>query len=154
MAYYLPPINCGTRLVTNKGDGYTIGLTWFTAYPSTLGNQIFYQIFFSKDQETIYDEGPKFAVLSGNTAEVSDLDVGQMYFFSVRPVEYDPLTYDPSILPNAPNQVNLKFYPYSTLASNITATTLTIPLVDTTDFPNTGIIKVGAELIEYNSVSR
>lgn len=136
-----------------KVIGYTIGLTWFTAYPTTLGNQIFYQIFISKDQETVYSEGPKFAVLSGNTAEISDLDIGQMYFVSVRPVEYDPLSYDPTILPNAPNQTNLKYYPYSTLSSAISATDLVIPLTDVLDFPSTGIIKVGAELIEYASIS-
>lgn len=39
------------------------------------------------------------------------------------------------------------------LASNISDTDLSIPLLDASDFPNAGIIKIGAELVQYTSKS-
>ena len=71
--------------------------------------------------------------------------------FSMRPVEYDPTVVD--FLPNLPIAYDdLRFYPTSLLRENMTATQLTVPLVDVEGFPSYGIAKVGIELIEYLAV--
>ncbi len=147
----MTPANSGLISTVSTGDGYTIYLKWNTAYPSVITNKIAYHIYMSTDEATLYSEGVKFIAFTGTSVDIFELTPGQLYHFAVRAIEYDELVIDPSDLPTTFN--DLKFYPESVLVSDITETDLTIPLLDASEFPSTGVIKVGVELINYSSKS-
>jgi len=151
MVFYPNPVRAGTDQVNSLGDGYTINVKWFQAGHDGYANKIAYNIYYSTVKEDVFDEGPKYVSIDGSLeANVIGLIPGQEYFFAVRPVEYNPSLFNLTLLPIAYD--NLRFYPHSMLRSDITATTLTIPLLDVTGFPSTGVIRVGVELIQYLSV--
>lgn len=152
MVYYANPVNCGTHHVASIGDGYSINLSWFQAYPFNPANSIAYHIYYSTIEDDVFSEGVKFIIIDGYclTANIIDLTPGQLYYFCSRPVEYDPTIFDLSLLPIAND--NLRFYPSSMLRQNISATDIVIPLLDVESFPPTGVIKIGIELIQYLAV--
>lgn len=151
MPYYLNPVRAGLDAVSSFGDGYTINIKWFQAYPTIKTNKIAYHIFYSTIKENVFSENVKYISMDDALeANIIDLIPGQEYFFSVRPVEYDPNVFDLDLLPIAYD--NLRIYPNSLLRENISDVDLIIPLIDVTDFPDTGIIKIGGELIQYSSV--
>ena len=153
MVHYANTAMCGLNRVGSHGDGYSIYMNWFRAYADSPTNQIAYHLYYSKNQETIYQEGVKYVIIDGNqlNANIIDLTPGQDYWFSMRPVEYDPTVIDfLSSLPIAYD--DLRFYPTSLLREDMTATQLTIPLLDVEGFPSYGIAKVGVELIQYLAV--
>jgi hypothetical protein len=154
MVFYPNPVNVGTRAVDNVGDGYTILLKWFQAAPSVKGNAIAYNIYFSTVKEHVFTEGVKYVSIDGSLeTPILDLMPGQDYFMAVRPLEYNPAQLDlASILPIAYN--NLRFIPTSMLSANISATDLIIPLLSVDNFPPTGIIRIGVELILYVAVDQ
>lgn len=154
MSYYLNPVRAGLDAVSSLGDGYTINVKWFQAYPHTKTNKIAYHIYYSTIKEDVFSEGVKYVSTDGSLqANIIDLTPGQEYFFSIRPVEYNPLLFNlTTLLPIAYD--NLRVYPYSVLRQNITSTDLIIPLLDVDGFPNTGVIKIGVELIQYLAVDQ
>ncbi len=152
MPFYTNPIRAGLDAVSSLGDGSIINVKWFQAYPSDPNFKIAYHIYYSTVKEDVFTEGVKYVSIDGSLeANIIDLIPGQIYFFSVRPVEYNPAVFDLSTqLPVAYD--NLRIYPHSILRSDISATDLLIPLLDTEGFPTTGVIKVGVELIQYLAV--
>lgn len=151
MPFYANPLLVGIDAVAALGDGISINIRWFQAFPSNPVNKIAYHIYFSTVIEDVYTEGVKYVSIDASLqANIIDLTPGQEYFFSVRPVEYDSTQFDLTLLPIAYD--NLRVYPHSMLRQDITATDLVIPLIDVTDFLSPGIIRVGGELIQYASV--
>jgi len=152
MVHYANPEICGLNRVSSLGDGYSINLTWYLAYPDNVNNKIAYHIYFTEDQRYIIYEGVKFIVIDeALSANIIDLTPGQDYWFTIRPVEYDPQVVEfLSELPVAHD--NVRFYPTSLLRHDISATDLLIPLMDVEGFPNSGFVKIGIELIQYMSV--
>jgi len=153
MVYYLSPIiHCGIDAVASLGDGYTINVKWFQAYPTITTNSVAYHIYYSTVKEHIFTEGVKYASIDDSLeANIIDLNPGQEYFFAVRPLEYNPSFYNLSVnLPVAYD--NLRYYPQSILRQNISAVDTIIPLLDVEGFPGHGIIRIGVELIEYSAV--
>jgi hypothetical protein len=151
MVHYASKARVGLSRVASLGDGYTINLQWFQAYPDVPTNQIAYHIYFAGIRERVFLEGVKYVIIDGSTeTNVINLTPGQDYFFCVRPVEYDPTAFDLSQLPIAYN--NVRFYPFSLLRSDIGPTDLLIPLMDVECFPPTGVVLAGAELILYLAV--
>lgn len=151
MVYYISKVNEGLILASSTGDGYTINLRWTTAYPSTNLNKIAYHIYMSTDERTVFSEGIKFISIDGSVeVDIYDLTPGQLYHFAVRAVEYDTNISDPSELPETFN--GLKIYPQSLLFDAITDVDEIIPLVDIDTFPSHGVVKIGAELVNYLSI--
>jgi hypothetical protein len=146
------PILCGLNHVSSLGDGTVINLTWYQSYAAEFGDQIAYHIYFSTDERFVFEEGVKYIVIDGYlSANIIDLIPGQDYWFSVLPVEYDPVFFNfLSELPIAFD--NVRFYPQSLLSSNISATDLLIPLIDTDFFPPSGVVKIGIELVQYTAI--
>lgn len=151
MPHYASLVRVGLTKVDSLGDGYTIDLKWFQAYPDGYTNQIAYHIYYATIRENVFSEGVKLVVIDGSTgANVIGLTPGQEYFFCVRPVEYDPSVFDLSNLPIAHD--NIRFYPSSLLRQNMSATDFIVPLLDVEGFPSVGVVKVGVELILYLAV--
>lgn len=155
MPYYFNANNEGLKTVQANPDGYSIQLIWNKAYPSNRTNSIAYNIYISTDPLTFASEefniAPSYvSVGTATSATINSLTPGQLYHFAVRAVEYNPSTFNFNLLPTSGG---LHYYPYSLLTSNITATSTLIPLFETTDFPPSGVIKLGAELIYYTSIS-
>jgi hypothetical protein len=150
VVYYSNPKNVGIISVSSLSDGYTVTIKWHTAYPNNTSNNIAYHIYYSTVEEDVFSEGVKFVSYDGSTqVNMLGFTPGQLYHFAVRAIEYNPLIASPTQLQQVFN--GLAVYPESLLASNITATSIIIPLVDSITFPNTGIIKIGGELINYTS---
>ncbi len=154
MPHYINPEDASIDAVKSLGDGYTINIKWFHAYPDISTNKIAYHIYYSTVKENVFSEGVKYVSIDDALdANIIDLTPGQEYFFSVRPVEYDPLQFDlANVLPIAYD--NLRFYPHSLLRQDMTDSDLIIPLMDVEGFPNTGIVRVGVELMQYNIVDQ
>lgn len=152
MAHYANPVRAGLDAVASLGDGYTINIKWFQAYSNSSANKIAYHIYYSTIKESVYSEGVKFISIDTSLqANIIDLTPGQDYFFSVRPVEYNTTIVNfLSDLPIAHD--NLRFYPSSLLRRNMTAIDTVVPLIDVDGFPDTGIVKIGVELIQYLAI--
>lgn len=155
MPYYLNPSNVGISLVTAKGNGSTIILKWHRAFPSKKTNLMAYNIYMDTVlpdfEHRFFNKSPAFVSVNGKlTVDIEDLVPGQMYRFGVRPVEYDVNTFDLKDLPETFNE--LRIYPESPLAADISASSNIIPLLSVEDFPSSGTVKIGAELIQYSSV--
>jgi hypothetical protein len=156
LPYYLNVNIEGLTIAKSLGDGYSINLKWATAYPTNRSNKILYNIYMSDFiapafTYTFFLQSPTFVSFDGSTnVNIVDLVPGTLYHFAVRAAEYNPSFFDPTTLPQAYN--GLATLPYSLLASNITATSSLIPLIDTGGFPSSGTIKLGGELINYSSI--
>jgi hypothetical protein len=152
MVHYANPHLCGLNKTSSLGDGYSINLTWYLAYPDNVNNKIAYHIYFAEDERYLIYEGIKFVVIDDSlSANIINLTPGQDYWFTVRPVEYDPDVVD--FLSELPiSHDNVRFYPTSLLREDISATDLLIPLMDVDGFPSSGLVKIGIELIEYSGV--
>lgn len=146
MVHYASPIQSGLNRVSSLGDGYSINLKWYFAYPSSPNNKIAYHIYFSTDKRRIFAEGVKYVIVDGSLqANVIELTPGQEYWFCVRPVEYDPNVID--WLPDLPVAYdNVRFYPSSLLRTNMSATDLIVPLIDVDGFLETGLVKSGIRI--------
>jgi hypothetical protein len=154
MVKYANPSMSGLDRVASLGDGYSINMKWFQAYPEIFTNKIAYHLYYSTAELDVFKEGVKYVIIEGGclSADIIDLTPGQDYWFSVRPVEYDPavITFLPQ-LPRAYHSV--RYYPTSMLRENISATDLVIPLLCTEGFTTPyGIVKIGIELIEYLAI--
>lgn len=151
--YGNPSVNTGTNALHSLGDGYTINVSWYQAYTSVPSYKIAYNIYYSTIKTQVFVEGIKFVSIDGSLqANIIDLIPGQEYFFAVRPVEYNPHIFDLTLLPIAYD--NLRIYPHSLLRRDMTATDLIVPLVDVSDFPSVGVVRVGIELIQYLAVDQ
>jgi hypothetical protein len=151
MVFYANPVNSGTDALISLGDGQSICVRWFQAAPSNPANNIAYHIYYATVKTNVFSEGVKFVSIDDSLeVNITGLTPGQQYFFCVRPVEYDPTNFDLADLPIAYD--NLRFYPSNLLRADITQTSLLIPLMDVSDFPPTGVVKIGIELIQYLAI--
>jgi hypothetical protein len=156
MPYALNINLVGLKEAVAVNDGYSINLKWFKEYPLTKTNKVGYHIYMEpnlpdspKIPVNIFGHSPKFISISSTlNVDIIDLIPGETYWFAVRGFEYDN-SFDFDTLPTVFN--NLKVYPESLLRDNINSTDLIIPLIDVSNFPDTGTIKLGAELINYTS---
>jgi len=149
MPYYLQPQNVGIQDVYTLGDGKTMEVSWFRAQPTNKLNSIAYNIYVSDNVDTLYYEGPKYISFDDlNSKKITTLIPGKMYYFSVRPVEYSAAFYDLSQLPS---YGGLNYYPESVLREDLTNNGLIVKMIDTSEFPSSGFIKIGNEIIRYSS---
>lgn len=151
MVFFPNPQRSGTDATISFGDGYTILVRWFQAQKVVPANKIAYNIYYSTVRDAIFTEGPKYLSADGYTeANIINLTPGQLYHFCVRPIEYDPTFFDATDLPLVYD--HLRFYPSTLLRANISATDEIIPLVDVDDFPPSGVVKIGVELLQYSGI--
>jgi len=151
MPFYPNPTRVGTDVVSSHGDGYSINIKWFQAQHLVSSYKIAYNIYYATVKEAVFIEGPKLVSIDGVLeANIINLVPGQEYFVAVRPIEYDPNLFDLTLLPISHD--NLRYYPQSILRQDMSDSSLIVPLVDVTDFPPTGVVRVGVELIRYVSV--
>jgi hypothetical protein len=152
MIHYSSAINTGLSEANSNGDGYSINLVWNRAYTDDSSLRVGYNIYMSTEEKTLYSDGIKFVCLDDvDNVDILDLTPGQVYYFAVRAVEFNPSLFELNLIPRVFN--NLVIPSESYLASNLTYSGNSIHLVDSEDFPQVGIVKVGAELINYNSNS-
>lgn len=158
MPYYLNVNNDGLKIAINEGDGYTIQLKWYHAYPSLNTHTIGYNIYMGSGIAPDFPwdfflRQPAFVnYQDGYTSvDIIDLIPGQMYHFGVRAFEYDATQFNFDVLPQTFN--GLVTLPQSLLSADITATDGYIPLIDVAGFPiSGGTIRIGVELIQYSFV--
>jgi hypothetical protein len=156
MPYYLNLNISGITSANSNFTGTSITVKWATAYPKVVSNKIAYNIYFNDDPSPDFtrdhfNQSPVFICTdSTNTATIEDLTPGTMYHFAVRALEYNPNVFNFTHLPLVYG--NLRMLPKSLLSSSVSAIDTKIHLVDSTDFPVSGQVKIGKELITYSSI--
>lgn len=146
---YVPHSNFGIKTANPQNDGYSIGIDWNRAFPVIYGHKIGYNIYYSTLMDHVFDEGVKFVSITDDTAAIiAGLTPGDTYYFAVRAFEYDEALYNPAYLPN---YEGLKMYPEGLLLESITAEDTIIKIGDVDQFPPTGVVQIGTELIYYAS---
>lgn len=152
MVYYLVPVKDGIAEAQSLGDGYSINVRFYQAYPNLETNQIAYNIYYSIKKKDVYNEGVKYISIDGSLeANIINLVPGQEYFFSVRPLEYNIVNNNLSLLPIAYD--NLRYLSFSSLAQDIGINDMVIYLNDISGFTPDGYIRVGYEAIMYSSIN-
>jgi len=132
-------------------DGYSVYLQWAQALQSTPTNEIGYNVYFSTEKSTVLSEGPKYFT-QHSELKIQRFSPGDVYYVLVRATEYTQSVQNPLNFVASPQAENGFIYPETALMSNIDESTTTIPLVDISEFPVYGIIKIGYELIRYTNV--
>src|SRR5690606_33447256 len=149
--YYANPRFKGIKFVSSKGDGNTIVLEWNKAYTKSNNYKICYNIYYSTIYEDVFTEGVKYVCIDQHTtnAELTGFEPGQVYYFAVRPAEYDPSFMNLNDLDGPSDKI--KIYTSGILDSDISDEDLYIPVKNISEWPNYGIIKIGVELIKYSN---
>lgn len=144
---YFPKESRGILTAYGKKTGDGIAITWNRAYPPNTNYNLTYNLYYSTDEKNLFNEGPKF-VSTGSilAAEIYDLVPGDTYWFAVRASLHEKNTYNLNFLPASGE---LKVYPEGNLIANLSATALSIVVGDVEQFPPTGVVQVGSELIRY-----
>ncbi len=147
---YLPQSTQGIISANSLGDGYSIRIIWNEAYPDSTGYNIAYNIYYSNVREDVFLEGVKFVSIDSTlfTTDIIELTPGDMFYFAVRAIEYDPNWYNLSLLLDDGSS---KMYPSGMLTSNMLSTDGYIPISDADQFPIYGVVKIGVELISYTN---
>ncbi len=152
---YEPHTTRGLKLVGSHGDGYTMSIFWHRAYADVAGLLIGYNIYFSTRRENVFSEGVKFLSLNttGLCTTIRDFTPGDMFYFAVRAMEYDPIWFNPIFLPDGEDGYDgvgeLKVYPEAMLLTDISESSTVIPVDDIDIFPAFGVVVIGAEVIRY-----
>ena len=145
------PFNIGINEIHPQRDGYTVYAVWKEAVSSITSYTIGYNIYFSTDISTVFSDGPKYFTLN-KSIYISRFVPGNIIYFGVRATEFDPnylnlLGMTPSLRAKGGY-----VYPETILAENIDTETSRIPLIDVSEFPTIGMLKIGIELIQYSNV--
>ena len=145
------PFFIGVKNGMPYADGYSVYVQWSQALQSSVANDIGYNIYFSTNKDTVLSEGPKYFTRY-TELKISQFNPGDTYYVLVRACEYDPTIQNPLNFVPSPQATNAFVYPQTALMSDIDESTLTIPLIDVSEFPAYGVLKIGYELIKYTNV--
>jgi hypothetical protein len=138
----------GLKHANSAGDGTSVILDWYTAYPDTDGNKVAYTIYYSSNLDNLYYEGIKYIYNGSNTTlTLTGFDAGDKMFFAIRPYEY-ATSFDWSVLINV--EPNLYMIPQSLLKIGMGKNDLSMYLMDSSIFPKSGTVLIGSELIRYD----
>lgn len=148
---YISHAKEGINFVSTAGDGYAVNLDWTQAFAEPSDYSLAYNIYYSTNPATVFQEGVKAVSYdpSVTAGTLYDFAPGKITFFSVRAFEFDPTWYDLNLLPDG--DPGFKIYPEGILISNITDTSIIIPISDIELWPAQGIVQIGVELILYSS---
>lgn len=148
--YANPPFG-GVKIASAVGDGYNINIEWYQAYSQRLDFNVVYNIYYSTNQESVFDEGIKFVVTNSTqlSLNIPDLTPGDVYYFAVRA---SSLPINKVNLSQLPVSNGLRIYPEGILLQDISDTDTIIPVMDVETFPAFGLIQVGSEIIGYSGI--
>ena len=132
-------------------DGYQIYINFNYAVASIPSHVIGYNIYFSTNMDDVFIEGPKYFTQELELT-ISQFNPGQIYWFGVRAMEYDPLLQDFTGFAPSPHAVNAGIYHETALSEDINSSQLDIPLIDVDGFPHRGIVQIGVELVGYSNI--
>ena len=145
---FAKPTQVGLGRVQPGGDGISVCLRWDPAVSPDEDYLVGYNIYFSSSREDVFSEGVKYFTLKTEVA-ISQFIPGDTNYFAVRATLWIPTDMNSTRLTAATTVTDGYVYPETILSSNITDTDVQIPVLDVTDFPPFGVIKIGGELIKY-----
>jgi len=152
---FAKPTHAGLGRAQPGGDGISICLRWDPGYSPDEDYQVGYNVYFSSSRDDVFAEGVKYFTLVTEIA-VSQFIPGDTNYFAIRATLWNTVDMNSAGLTPALTATDAYVYPETILFTDITATDTQIPVLDATDFPSYGIIKIGGELIKYyfiNSVT-
>jgi len=145
------PFWIGVKPTQPLQDGYTVFISYSYATPSFPGNVVGYNIYFSTNIDDVFLEGPKYFTKK-EFLYIAQFNPGDIQFFAVRATEYDPSALNYESFTPCQQALDAYVYPETMLISDIDDEQVDIPVIDTSEFPTYGVIKVGTELIRYSNV--
>jgi hypothetical protein len=145
---FLPHTEGGILSATSKGNGSTIKITWFRAFPTTSQYTLAYNIYFSTLRKDVFSEGIKYISIDPSVLalELDSFTPGDTYYFAVRATQYLGGWTDLSGLPDSGDS---KIPAEGVLLSDLAFDGYEINVSDIDQFPNYGIVQIGKELIRY-----
>jgi hypothetical protein len=152
---FAKPTHAGLGRASPGGNGISVCLRWDPGYSPDSDYQVGYNIYFSSSRDDVFSEGVKYFTLVTEVA-VSQFIPGDTNYFAIRATLWNPVDMNSTGLTSALTATDAYVYPETILSADITETDTQIPVLDVTDFPTYGIIKIGGELIKYyfiNSVT-
>jgi hypothetical protein len=143
------PTRVGLKWAHDKGTGTQVDMQWEPAVPYNQDDIVFYNVYYSTVREGLFDGYPEF-IIDGLTASVGGLPPGDSHYFGIRAAEVNPIIFTLDGLKQAGE--DMYFYPLSSLSTNITSSSVFIPVDSVDGFAERGILHIDEELIKYTSV--
>jgi len=145
---YIPHTEGGILSAASKGNGSTIKITWFRAFPTSSQYSLAYNIYFSTLRKDVFSEGIKYISIDPSVLalELDSFTPGDTYYFAVRATQYLSTWTNLSSLPNSGDS---KIPAEGVLLSDLSSAGTEINVSDIDQFPNYGIVQIGKELIRY-----
>lgn len=129
-------------------------IAWAQAAPSAAAPVVFYNLYWSDDPITLFDQPRAFAI-NRLTADIPYTLAGDGYYFGVRASQMG-VAEDFALLSNmAINQTAFAYHDPTTSLATFSTTTSTpaLEVASTTGFPLTdGYLQIGAEVILYSTI--
>lgn len=145
---YVPHSDVGISNCQSNSDGNIISIQWNRAYAHPYNLILAYNIYYSTDKQNVFSENPKYVSIGGATLAV-DIDgftPGDTFYFAVRATQWQSDWIDLNSLPDSGDS---KVYPEGLLLQNVSQSDSVIYISDLDTFPNTGIVQIGDELVQY-----
>jgi hypothetical protein len=143
------PTTIGIQFVKDEGVGTEVSLYWEKAIPHNQDNIVLYNVYYSTDRNSVFENEPEFLV-DDFKVTIGGISPGDTNFFGVRAVEIDPIHFTFDGFKQAGS--DMYFYPVGYLRSAMADSSMLVPLVSTEGFPEYGFVHIDNELIKYNSI--
>jgi len=148
--YYIPHSNVGITTAQSNSQGTKITIGWEKAYPSPFSLRLAYNIYYSTDFDSVFSEGPKYISIDPTvfSLEINEFVPGDTFYFAVRATQWQNDWINLDLLPDSGDS---KIYPDAILLQTLGVNDTSIFLSNISSFPNSGIIEIGNELIQYSN---
>jgi len=144
----------GIKSARDIGNGSEIYIDWSKPASRFYNSDVYCLIYSSEDRLSIFDNNPSFIALpSVLEATLTGFEIGKGYYFAVRAMEtYKDAINTDGMEEQSPGIFNTPIA--TTLVEEISDEASIIKTLDTSDYPEAGLIRIGNEIIKYNSIDR
>jgi hypothetical protein len=143
----------GVTSVRDLGNGKDLYVSWSKPASRFYNSDIYVLLYYSEDRLKIFDSEPKYLIDSSILeTTLSEFAVGIGYYFAARVME----TYKDSLNTDGMGELSpgIFYLPSSTtLVEEISDESTIIRVSSVAGFPATGLLKIGSEVIRYNSIN-
>lgn len=137
----------GLRVVEDVGNGMGLRLSWGRAIASDTEKQVHYNIYYSDTRFGVFSGWP--SAITTEQQAIINIEPGKLQYFAVRSTEFDPAEFDVTEL----EQIGADLYQYPsavTLQNDIDAYGATLNVLDTSGYPEAGLLLIDTEVMQYS----
>jgi len=137
----------GLRMVEDVGNGMGVRLSWGKATPADIDKLVHYNIYYSDTRFGVFGSWPQ--AITTERQIVLNIAPGNLHYFAVRAIEFDPSEYDITEL----GQIGVDVYAYPDsieLQNDIDAYGATLHVSSTAGYPSEGFLIIDTEVLRYD----